>query len=136
VIGLLCVAVLPYDGSAQILDNPFSEYFERGITITPEGGNAKDANAAIHTIDPWPPYAGNTRISQDGRGAVNAVERMYKNCQIFPLAQSISTIPGGGAVAGNAGGCEPAPGPFGGAGAWSTGGGGGGGGGGGASGGR
>ena len=90
-IGLLGVAMLPLQCGAQIWDNPFAEYFERGVTVTPEGGNAKDANAAIHTINPWPPYVGNTRITQDGRAAVNAVERMYQKCQIFPLAQSISS---------------------------------------------
>src|SRR5208282_5328550 len=85
-IGLLGVASLSCECGAQILDNPFAEYFERGLTISPDGGNAKDTNAAIHTIDPWPPYVGNTRISQDGRAAVNAVERMYKNCAPFPQA--------------------------------------------------
>ena len=44
---------------------------------SPYGGNAKDANVAIHTIDPWPPYVGNTRIPGDGR-AVNAMEQMYR----------------------------------------------------------
>ena len=131
-IGLLGVAMLPWQCGAQIMDNPFAEYFERSITLTPDGGNAKDTNAAVHTIDPWPPYVGNTRISQDGRSAVNAVERMHKNCQIFPLAQSISsgTAGGGGGGGGSSGGgatagCEPAPGPFGGAGAWIGGAGGG-----------
>ena len=82
-IGLLGAAMLSSVCDAQILDNPFAEYFERGLTISPDGGNAKDTNDAIHTIDPWPPYVGNTRISQDGRAAVNAVERMYtKLCSV------------------------------------------------------
>ena len=54
-LGLVGAAILPYECSAQVLDNPFSEYFQRDVRITPNGGNANDANAAIHTIDPWPP---------------------------------------------------------------------------------
>jgi hypothetical protein len=63
---------------AQVLNDLFSQYFERGITITPGAGNAKDANAAIHTIDPWPAYAGYTFIPGEGRRAVNSIERMYR----------------------------------------------------------
>jgi hypothetical protein len=73
--------------SAQSFDNPFSEYLERGITITPGAGNAKDANAAIHTIDPWPPYVGYTRIPGDGRRAVNSIEQMYRNPNPFQSQQ-------------------------------------------------
>jgi hypothetical protein len=77
-IGLIGAVILPYECGAQILDDFFSEYFERSVTIAPSAGNAKDANAAIHTIDPWPPYVGNTRIPGDGRRAVNSMERMYR----------------------------------------------------------
>ena len=35
-IGLLGVVMLPWQCSAQIMDNPFAEYFERSITIAPE----------------------------------------------------------------------------------------------------
>ena len=94
-IGLFGAAMLSCVCDAQILDNPFAEYFERGVTISPYGGNAKDANAAIHTIDPWPPYAGNTRISQEGRAAVNAVERMYTKCDPFPQAATLGGGTGG-----------------------------------------
>ena len=60
--GILGAATLATDCRAQIFDNPFSPYFERSITITPNAGNAADTNAAIQRIDPWPPYAGYTRI--------------------------------------------------------------------------
>ena len=78
-IGLIGSAILPYECGAQIFDDFFSDYAQRTITIAPGAGNAKDANAAIHTIDPWPPYVGDTRIPRDGRGAVNSIERMYRN---------------------------------------------------------
>ena len=82
-IGLLAAATLSSACRAQIFDDPFSQYFERGITITPGAGNARDANAAIHTIDPWPPYAGHTRIPGNGREAVGAVVKMYRNPSPF-----------------------------------------------------
>lgn len=78
-IGLIGAAILPYECGAQIFDDFFSDYGQRTITIAPGAGNAKDANAAIHTIDPWPPYVGDTRIPRDGRGAVTSIERMYRN---------------------------------------------------------
>jgi hypothetical protein len=92
---------------AQVLNDLFSQYFERGITITPGAGNAKDANAAIHTIDPWPAYAGYTYIPGDGRRAVNSIERMYRVPNPFSSQQQMgfgtaettggsSSGPGGG----------------------------------------
>jgi hypothetical protein len=125
-IGLLGVTILPYECNAQSWTNPFAEYFERGVTISPDGGDSLHANAAIHTIDPWPPYVGNTRITQSGRAAVNAVERMYVKCEPFPQVPSnISSLGTGSSVAGGggAGTCDPG-GP-----AWARSGGGGGGGG-------
>ena len=75
-LGLFGAAILPYECSAQVIDNPFSEYFQRDIRITPDGGNANDVNAAIHTIDPWPRYARHTRIPGNGQESVDAVQRV------------------------------------------------------------
>jgi hypothetical protein len=97
-IGLLAAATLSSACRAQIFDDPFSQYFERGITITPGAGNARDANAAIHTIDPWPPYVGHTRIPGNGREAVGAVVKMYRNPSPFARAAG-----SGGAVSTGAG---------------------------------
>src|ERR1700751_5160014 len=100
VIGLFAATTLSSACRAQIFDDPFSQYFERGITITPGAGNAKDANAAIHTIDPWPPYAGDTRIPVDGRQAVGAVERMIR----IPNPFRFGGAGGAGGVGGVGGG--------------------------------
>lgn len=108
-IGLLAAAMLSCVCDAQILDNPFAEYFERGLTISPDGGNAKDTNAAIHTIDPWPPYVGKTHISQEGRAAVNAVERMYTKCDPFPQVATLGGSTGGTGGTGGGGGGGAAP---------------------------
>lgn len=82
-IGLIGAAIVPQQCGAQIFDDPFADYFERSIKVFPGGGNANDANAAIHTIDPWPPYVGHTRIPDDGRRAVSGVERMYRTPNPF-----------------------------------------------------
>lgn len=68
----------PLGAHAQAVDDPFSDYLQRSDTILLGAGNAKDANAAIHTITPWPPYVGNTHIPIDGRRAVESVERMHR----------------------------------------------------------
>ena len=86
-LGLVGAAILPYECSAQVLDNPFAEYFHRDLRIAPDGGNANDTNAAIHTIDPWPRYARHTRIPGNGREAVGAVNSMYQN----PGAKSLGS---------------------------------------------
>jgi hypothetical protein len=78
IIGLIGAAILPHECSAQILDNPFSEYIQREVTITPGGGNANDTNAAIHTIDPWPHYAPYTQIPGNGQESERAVDQLYK----------------------------------------------------------
>lgn len=75
---LIGLVTLSHQCNAQVLDNPFSEYLQRSVTITLGAGNAKDTNAAIHTIDPWPPYVGYTRIPGDGRRAAATVEQMYR----------------------------------------------------------
>lgn len=77
-IALAGAASAPLSAHAQAIDDPFSDYLQRSDTILLGAGNAKDANAAIHTITPWPPYAGNTRIPIDGRRSVESVERMHR----------------------------------------------------------
>ncbi len=106
VIGLFGAITLSNACGAQILDDLFSQYFERGITITPGAGNAKDANAAIHTIDPWPPYAGYTRIPGDGRRAVNSIEQMYRVPDPF-LSQQLGLGAGGTGTPGGGPGAGP-----------------------------
>jgi hypothetical protein len=77
-LGLLGIVISPYAGNAQAVDDPFSDYLQRSVGITVGGGNAQDANAAIQTINPWPPYVGDRRIRIQGRQGVDAVERMHR----------------------------------------------------------
>lgn len=50
-------------------------YFQRSDTLTMSAGDAKQVNAATHTITPWPRYVGDTRIATDARRAGAAVTR-------------------------------------------------------------
>lgn len=72
-----CLAAVGLAGcsAGPPFDDPFALYVQRTQTITLSAGNAKEANAAIHVIDPWPPYAYNTRIPGDGQRMAEAVER-------------------------------------------------------------
>src|SRR5579863_5024354 len=53
-------------------------YFQRSDTITMSAGDAKEANAVTHTINPWPRYVGDRRIASDARRVGAAVTR-YSN---------------------------------------------------------
>ena len=46
-IGLLGAVTLSTQCCAQIFDDPFSQYLERSLTITPGAGNDQGVNAAI-----------------------------------------------------------------------------------------
>lgn len=72
------IGLVPSMATAQMVDDPFSDYLQRSQGISTGAGNANDANEAIQTITPWPPYAGNRQIPLQGRQAVDTMERMYK----------------------------------------------------------
>lgn len=90
-IALAGAASAPLSAHAQAIDDPFSDYLQRSDTILLGAGDAKDANAAIHTITPWPPYVGNTHIPIDGRRSVGAVEQMHRVPNPFERQGSGST---------------------------------------------
>jgi len=94
-IGLIGIVMLSNRCNAQAVEDPFSQYLQRSVTISLGAGNAKDTNAAIQTVDPWPPYVGRTRIPGDGRRAVDSVQRMYRTPDPFER-------PGAGGGAGGA----------------------------------
>jgi hypothetical protein len=101
-VGLTSIFVLSGPCNAQVPDDPFSDYLQRSVTITLGAGNAKDTNAAIHTIDPWPPYVGYTRIPGDGRRATAAIQRMYRVPS--PFARQDLSGEAGENAGGNSGG--------------------------------
>jgi hypothetical protein len=102
VLGLIGVTLLPCAGNAQVMDDPFSDYLQRSDKIFLGAGNAKDVNEDIHTITPWPPYVGDTRIPLSGRQAVDSMERMYHAPDPFQHAQETGgTAPGSAGEAGS-----------------------------------
>jgi hypothetical protein len=105
IMGFCGAMVLADVCKAQIFDDPFSQYAARSITIWPGAGNAANANAAINTIDPWPPYAGYTRIPGDARHAVDSINRMYLYPNPFlPQQPGFGSGPSGGTIGAGVGG--------------------------------
>jgi len=73
-------------------DDPAAQYLQRTDTITLDAGNAKEVNAAVHVVDPWPPGSGNRRIPANGQRMTGAIERYEGN-----NAQSAKRQPGANA---------------------------------------
>jgi hypothetical protein len=85
--------------------NEGAQYFHRSDTITLSAGNAKDVNAAIHVIDPWPRNVHNRRIPANGDRMVGAVQR-YQGRQV-----QRGQTPAGGAAGSPDATASPPPAP-------------------------
>ena len=73
---LTIVAVLSLGGCYGLYGNDeMDRYFQRSDTITMSAGDAKQVNAATHTINPWPRNVGDRRIAYDARRVGAAVTR-------------------------------------------------------------
>jgi hypothetical protein len=86
------VVVLTGCSGAPPFDDPFAPYAQRTQTITLSAGNAKEANAAIHVIDPWPRYVYDTRIPGDGHRMAEAVERYEDVAKLKQAPKPISSV--------------------------------------------
>ncbi|KPN62122.1 hypothetical protein K3X44_07850 [Aliiroseovarius crassostreae] len=42
-----------------------ADYLNNRDTVSAATGNAMDANTAIHVVSPWPPYVGDTNLTDD-----------------------------------------------------------------------
>jgi len=85
--------------------DPVTRYIQRSDKITLGAGNAKDANAAIHVINPWPRGASNRQIPANGERMSGAYER-YRDVSKQPprpLLNPPNTTPSTGGVASGAG---------------------------------
>lgn len=82
IIGLAALAVVIGSAGARAQDYPFldelTRYAERIDTLSVTSGDARDVNAAIQTVDPWPPTSRDRRIPANGERMVGAVDR-YRN---------------------------------------------------------
>jgi len=64
-------------------------YFDRRDSIALSGGDAVAANAAMQTVDPWPPNSGNTSIAFNGQRMQSAIER-YRNNKVVAPAETMT----------------------------------------------
>ncbi len=59
-------------------DDELARYLQRSDQLTLGAGDAKQVNAATHTIHPWPRGVGDPRIAANGERMVHAIERYRK----------------------------------------------------------
>jgi hypothetical protein len=93
---LAAIALMALGGcsAGALYDDLTEPYSQRSQTITLTAGNAKEANAAIHVIDPWPSYVYNTRIPGDGQRMAEAVERYEDVSKLSKAPKPISPVYG------------------------------------------
>ena len=60
-------------------DDQFTRYSQRIDMITPDGGNAKEVNAATHMYHPWPPGIYDRQIVVDSSRLQRALDRYRKS---------------------------------------------------------
>jgi len=97
-------------------NDEMDRYFQRSDTITLSAGDAKQANAVTHTINPWPSYVGDRRIVAEAAKTRGAIARYRSGTQPrdplpaiglagFPLglagATAATVDAGGGVVLGS-----------------------------------
>ena len=95
------------------VEDSATQYIQRSDKVTLSAGNAKDANAAIHVLDPWPRASANRRIPANGERMAGAHER-YRDVTKQPPRPMINppilgTVSGGAGGAGGGGGGAAAP---------------------------
>ena len=77
-------------------NDEMDRYFQRSDTITLSAGDAKQANAAIHTIHPWPRNVGDRRIVAEAAKTRGAITRYRSGTQPRdPLPAFGITVEGG-----------------------------------------
>jgi hypothetical protein len=103
IIPLTAVIMLAATTAGRAGEGFWEQYFLRSDSITAGAGNAKDVNAAIQVIDPWPRYSGNRRIPANGARMTGAIQRYRGNgtANGRPDSQYGQPTPGAGSAAGN-----------------------------------
>ena len=66
-------------------------YFDRRETVASGAADAVASNAAVQTVDPWPPYVSNQNISMNGERAELAIARYRANRSISPSGSGTSS---------------------------------------------
>ena len=62
-------------------NDEMDRYFQRSDSITLSAGDAKQANAVTHTINPWPSYVGDRRIVVGAARTGGAIARYRSGTQ-------------------------------------------------------
>jgi hypothetical protein len=62
----------------DVFEDLFGPYRDRLDSVTRGAGDAKDTNAAVHVIDPWPPRVWNRHIPANGTRSVEAIRRYHR----------------------------------------------------------
>jgi hypothetical protein len=62
-------------------NDEMDRYFQRSDSITLSAGDAKQANAVTHTINPWPSYVGDRRIVVGAAKTERAITRYRSGTQ-------------------------------------------------------
>jgi hypothetical protein len=75
-------------------DDPFADYTQRSLTISPTSGNAQAANLVLQTATPWPRYSSDTSIPGNGAQMVKAVQE-FESGKRPPLAEAAGGGPPG-----------------------------------------
>jgi hypothetical protein len=90
---LAALLAVPASAMAQeiIWDGPFSEYGQRKDSVTVGAGNAKEANSAIHTVDPSPPAARNRNIPGSGERMSRAIRRYQDVTKLTEAARALAS---------------------------------------------
>lgn len=78
-VGVLCAALLL--PACNQTKNP---YLARRDGITLGLGDAKEANRVVHTVDPWPAYSGNRKLTTNGDRVLVGIERYRTNTSLEP----------------------------------------------------
>lgn len=65
-------------------------YYDRRETVAFGGADAVATNRITQTIDPWPPYAANRRLTYNGAVVENAIARYRTGRVIQPRGTSTS----------------------------------------------
>ena len=95
-------------------DDPFADYTQRILTVSPTAGNAQAANVVLQTATPWPRYSQQhhhpRQRGADGEGDPELPER-----DIAPPLPALESGAGGGGAGGAAGGAGATGGGAGGA---------------------
>jgi hypothetical protein len=90
--------------AASIVHAEDYDYFSHRDTISRGLGDANATNMVTQTIDPWPPYARNTKIMVNGKRAHIGMTRYEHNNSIQPRGLTGSSMSGAASIGQDQGG--------------------------------